>query len=102
MRSTLIAALSACAEKPLEVRTRRFLIGLSRDELQFIAEFLGICLLESGLPRAELSSRLANFLQAGTAQSGPPGDRDHKMILLREYMSHSGVQPFPAVRARHA
>ena len=47
MRSSLVAALVSCVDRPVKSRARRFLLGLSSDELQFIAGFLGCCILES-------------------------------------------------------
>ena len=102
MRNSLVAALVACADQPLRSKARRFLTGLSSDELQFIAEFLGSCVLESQVRcarnRAELAERIARFQQprADRARMRSP-DLELKMILLLEYLCHSGVQmPAPA------
>lgn len=46
-RNTMILALLACTEVSVRTRARRFLSGLSADELQFLAEFMGACILES-------------------------------------------------------
>ena len=108
MRSTLVAALVACAESPLKTKARRFLLGLSSDELQFIAEFLGSCILESSercrCSRGELAEQIAEFQRTRPGCSGCRSeDQDHKMILLLEYLCGSGRQPFSlAVRAGHA
>jgi hypothetical protein len=73
--------------------------GLSADELQFIAGFLGACLLDSsGAPcssRAQWAERIAQYQQAcaGCPQCGSE-DREHKMIVLLEYLCRSGVPPF--------
>ena len=97
MRDSLVAALVACADQPLKSEARRFLAGLSSDELQFIAEFLGSCVLESQVRyacnRAELAERIARFHQvrADRAQRCST-DQAHKMILLLEYLCRSGVQ----------
>ena len=93
MRKSLVAALVACAEQPLKLNARRFLTGLSSDELEFIAEFLGSCILEAEHPLfprpAELAERISLFghthASAGT---------DCKLILVREYLCRLGV---PAV-----
>ena len=102
MRNSLVAALVACADQPLKSKARRFLTGLSSDELQFIAEFLGSCVLESQLRcarnRAEFAERIARFqhTRADRARMRSP-DLELKMILLLEYLCHSGVQmPAPA------
>jgi hypothetical protein len=81
-RQDLVAALVACTDAPFRARARRFASGLSADELQFIAEYLGSCILESlndcPCSPATLASRL------------PTRDRDHKMILLLEYLCRTG------------
>ena len=97
MRHSLIAALVACAERPLKPETRRFLAGLSADELQFIAEFLGCCILESQVGCAGNRAGLAEG-----SEPFPPArpdrarlrstDRERKMILLLEYLCRSGVR----------
>ena len=106
MRNSLVAALVACADQPLKSEARRFLDGLSSDELQFIAEFLGSCMLESQVRcagnRAELAERIARFQPRRPDRAQNPGaqnlgwmrstDQEHKMILLLEYLCRSGVQ----------
>ena len=105
MRKSLVAALVACADQPLKAKARRFLAGLSSDELQFIAEFLGSCILESQArcagDRAELAERIARFQRARTARSRTlVPDQELKMILLLEYLCCSGLQKLSmAVRA---
>ena len=97
MRDSLVAALVACADQPLKSEARRFLAGLSSDELQFIAEFLGSCVLDSQVRcarnRAELAERIARF-QRVRADRAPrcSTDQAHKMILLLEYLCRSRVQ----------
>ena len=97
MRNSLVAALVACADRPLKSEVRRFLGGLSSDELQFIAEFLGSCVLESQMrcarDRAELAERIARFQQARADHSRMSSpDQELKMILLLEYLCRAGVQ----------
>lgn len=93
LRQELATALIACAESPCRAKARRFLSGLSSDELQFIAEYLGACILESARhcrrSRAELAVRVSEFqlLHSSTARA----DIDHKMILLLEFLCRSGV-----------
>jgi hypothetical protein len=97
VRNSLVAALVACADQPLKSEARRFLAGLSSDELQFIAEFLGSCVLESqircGCNRAELAERISRFQQvrANRAKSWST-DQAHKMILLLEYLCRLGAR----------
>ncbi len=94
MRSVLISALVGFTGGSLKARSRRFLQGLSSDELQFIAEYLGACILESAGSspgsRAELALRVVQF-QAARAHVASP-DEEHKMILLLEFLCRSGVR----------
>jgi hypothetical protein len=108
VKIALVAALVSCAEGPLQSKTRRFLTGLSCDELQFLAEFLGASIIASDgqcrCSRAQLAERVAEFQKArAAAVPWHSADQDHKMILLLEFLSRSGVQQIPvAVRASHA
>jgi len=81
MRSALVAALIGCVELPLKARTRRFLRGLSYDELQFIAEYLGARILESACGRCGLNPSLQRRTD----------DAELKMILLLEYLGFAGM-----------
>jgi hypothetical protein len=93
VRSSLVAALVSCVDRPLKTRARRFLLGLSADELQFIAGFLGCCILESpedaGSSRAQLARRIAQHQQ--TRAQPCSRDQEHKMILLLEYLGRSSA-----------
>jgi hypothetical protein len=92
VRSTLVAALVSCADSPHKSQARRFVEGLSADELQFIAEFLGACVLDpasqSCPSRAQWAERIARYQQASAGRGSP--DREHKMILLLEYLCRRG------------
>ena len=95
MQNALVDALVSCADRPLKPKARQFLVGLSFDELQFIAEFLGACIVEhtekGRCSRAELAERIAQFQQARLRRSPSCSeDQDHKMILLLEYLCRSG------------
>ena len=83
MRTTLVAALAACAESKVRARARKFLSGLSADELQFIAEYLGARILQSA------EQNLCEDWPVA-ARGGRSPDRDHKMIVLAEYLRQSG------------
>lgn len=93
MRTGLISAITACAERRFQKKARKFLHGLSTDELQYIAEFLGACMLESldgsALSRRELADGIAQFEQFRRAPAGCLSDQEHKMILLLEYLCYS-------------
>ena len=107
MRETLVTALVSCANSSLKSRSRRFLAGLSRDELQFIAEFLGCCVLESArrsvCSRAQLAEAVSDFQSARRGLRGRCSeDQEHKMILLLEYLCCSGIEQVSVARASHA
>ena len=107
MRETLVTALVSCANSSLKSRSRRFLAGLSRDELQFIAEFLGCCVLESArrsvCSRAQLAEAVSDFQRARRGLRGRCSeDQEHKMILLLEYLCFSGIEQVSVARASHA
>jgi hypothetical protein len=96
LRTSLISAIAVCAEQRFQRKARKFLQGLSLDELQYIGEFLGACVLEtlghSALSRLELAEGIAQFEQARPARPARPdctGDREHKMIVLLEYLCRS-------------
>lgn len=78
-------------------------MGLSSDELEFIAEFLGACILESNQrcrpSRAQLAERIAQFHRACGVSSAAVEDRDHKVILLMEYLCRAGDGQFSLAHA---
>ena len=103
MRSVLVAALASCTTSRSKYQTRRFLGGLSRDELQFIADYVGASILESAedgpFSRPELAGRVVEFQR----HRGSHPDLDHKTILLFEFLGRSGLGKAPfAVRPTHA
>jgi hypothetical protein len=65
VRRSLIDALVAGAERSLQYEARRFLLGLSFDELLFLAEFPGGATVDCASCRSE--------------------DQELKVIVLREY-----------------
>jgi len=93
VRTALISAIAACAEQRFQRKAHKFLLGLSTDELQYIAEFLGACVLESlgrsALSRRDLADGIAQFEQVRHGRTGLLADREHKMILLLEYLCRS-------------
>ena len=93
MRDLLVAALAACAETPLRPKARRFLAGLSYDELQFIAEFFGGCILETSAGIGLTGPEGGGSVRASGL---PAADLDHKLILVHEYLWHSGYFRLPA------
>ena len=93
MRTALISAITSSAEGRFQEKARKFLQGLSTDELQYIAEFLGACVLESlgrsAHSRRELADGIAQFEQVRRASADCFDDQEHKMILLLEYLCRS-------------
>jgi hypothetical protein len=102
----LVHALSACTDNPYRAPARRFLQGLATDELQYIAEFLGSCILESGgrchCSRTQLAEAVKQFDRSRSSGSETANgnsrrsvqDHEHKMILLLEYLCRSGLTRF--------
>ena len=85
MRDALVAALVACANNwPSRWRTKRFLTGLSSDELEFIAEYLGSRILGAEPPVPIWAWE----------------DRQHKMILVREFLGRTGIRQTAAPISR--
>jgi len=74
---------------------RRFLAGLSTDEMRFIAEFLGSAVIDDGpkapCSRAELGERIAEFQISRSPASRYGADIEHKMIVLLEFLCRSRV-----------
>ncbi len=93
MRTTLIFAIAAYADRRFQKKARSFLRGLSTGELQYIAEFLGACVLESAgrspASRRDLAQGIAQYEQVRSGTASGPSDHDHKMILLLEYLCRS-------------
>lgn len=93
MRTALISAITGCAHQRVQKNARQFLRGLATGELQYIAEFLGSCVLESvgrsPLSRRELADGIAHFEQLRHGSWHCCADREHKMILLLEYLRRS-------------
>jgi hypothetical protein len=97
----LVRALNACARDSHKPDSRRFLQGLATNELQYIAEFLGSCILETQEPccctRAQLAQAIKQFERTrhkGILKQGCVQDQEHKMILLLEYLCRSGLTQF--------
>ena len=104
MRTALISAIAAYSEERSRTAARRFLQGLSRDELQYIAEFLGACVLESGEPvectHDELADGILHFEHLRRARAADFADRRHKMTLLLEYLRRCSLNHYSlSVRA---
>ncbi len=99
MKTILVKSLCFMVPDEQRRKARQFLLGLSTDELQYIAEFLGSCILESEQPyrwtRLQLTQQIQRFDQG---QKRSVSDRQHKMILLLEFLCrcHIGSATVPA------
>lgn len=104
-RATLVKALSTVIPTDRQ-RARRFLQGLSTEELRYIAGYFGACLLEAELASQSVSrgdiawevlhyeccragehGRPARFQAWTGPETGFAEDIEHKMILLVEYLT---------------
>jgi hypothetical protein len=78
---------------------RRFLTGLSSDELRFIAAHLGFRILDPSVrPRPWIAPppRIVPDGCAGAARAiYRSHDLEHKMILLMEFLGRSGMRSAP-------
>jgi hypothetical protein len=92
MKTVLVRSLCSMVSIEQRRKARQFLLGLSTDELQYIAEFLGSCILESEQPsrwtRAQLNRGIHRFDQC---QKNSVSDRQHKMILLVEFLRRCDI-----------
>ena len=92
MKTILVRSLCSMVSAQQRRKARQFLLGLSTDELQYIAEFLGSCILESEQPylwtRAQLTREIQRF---DKGQKHSLSDRQHKMILLHEFLSRCNI-----------
>jgi hypothetical protein len=99
MKTILVKSLSFMVPCEQRRKARQFLLGLSTDELQYIAEFFGSCVIESEKPyrwtRTELGQNIQRF---DHSQKYSVSDRQHKMILLLEFLCrcHIGSEPVTA------
>ncbi|MEX2302264.1 MAG: hypothetical protein WD733_15090 [Bryobacterales bacterium] len=113
-RGTLVQALSSMAVLARRDLMRRFLEGLSTDELQYIAEYLGCRMLDPQI-EALHSDRDGLAVDVERFQFSRPGypaasartmggtqvvvrsgaDVVHKMIILLEYLSMSELGKRP-------
>jgi hypothetical protein len=92
MKTILVKSLSFMVPCEQRRKARQFLLGLSTDELQYIAEFFGSCVIESERPyrwtRTELGQNIQRF---DHSQKYSVSDRQHKMILLLEFLCRCNI-----------
>jgi hypothetical protein len=96
LKSILVKSICSMVSDQQRRKTRQFLLGLSTDELQYLAEFFGSCILESEHPsrwtRVQLTQEIQRF---DLEQKSCVADRQHKMILLLEFLSRCNVGSAP-------
>jgi hypothetical protein len=96
MKHILVKSLCSMVACEQRRKLRQFLLGLSTDELQYIAEFFGSCVLESEKPfrwtRTQLSQSIQRF---DRCQKNSVSDRQHKMILLLEFLCRCNIGSAP-------
>jgi len=90
-RNTLVTALTACADDAVRLRAWEFLSALSSDELQFLAEFVGSCILESPGDTHPAARMLELYQSRFDVSESRHGDRDHKILVLHEYLGRTGA-----------
>jgi hypothetical protein len=96
MKSILVKSLCAVVADRQRRKVRQFLLGLSTDELQYIAEFFGSCILESEEPQRWTRTQLSHGIQRfDQSQKHTISDRQHKMILLLEFLCRCEVASTP-------
>jgi hypothetical protein len=99
MKTTLVKALCSVVPCEQKRKARQFLLGLATDELQYIAEFFGSCVIESEKPYGWTRTQLGQTIQRfDHCQKHTVSDRQHKMILLLEflYRCNIGSEPMAA------
>jgi hypothetical protein len=84
-------ALLTCVDGHYRTAARRFLSGLSVDELAYIADFMATCMLERHAwprcTREQVSAWIGEFSRLRPGGS----DQDDKPLLLFEFLSRCGV-----------
>ena len=102
MRTSLVRALSAFVCERRRAAARRFLQGLSADELQYIADYFGACILETSAECGGEWNQVSAFARRRQPHAGGEAlaDHAHKMLVLVEYLARCGVHEIsPALRA---
>ena len=96
MKTILVKSLSSMVSDQHRRKARQFLLGLSTDELQYIAEFLGSCILEAERPSQWTRDQLTQAIQRfDEGQKHSISDRQHKMILLLEFLCRCQIGSAP-------
>jgi hypothetical protein len=89
-RASLVAALVSVTETDRRLETRRFLEGLSSDELLYIVDYLGARVLDPDLApgnsRYLAAQQILRYQQVCRREEPV---RSHKMILLLEFLKRT-------------
>jgi hypothetical protein len=94
-RTALERALIDYVPRDREAFARAFLSGLSVDELMFLAEFLGSCILITSAIKMDTWDAVCHRAQAFHRElerrpDNQRQDTDHKLILLSEFAACCG------------
>jgi len=94
-RSSLVGALLRNALPAIRHIVLDFLQGLSRDELECLAEFQGACILEAGYTENYNAYRLISdfFDPAVSDRWRNPDDRAHKMFIILAWLDQVERSP---------
>jgi len=86
-RSSLVGALLRTGPLANRHSIATFLKGLSRDELQCIAEFQGACIIEAEFSGSSEYRMLAEFFDASFGDRWPDGcERAHKTFVVLAWL----------------
>ena len=88
-RLALTNSLSLFAARDRVSIVKSFLEVLSFDELLFLAEFVGSCILASW--SEDCSTWDVICKRASILKNGQPGDEGHKLMVLTEFAACCGV-----------
>lgn len=93
-RSSLVGALLRYTLPANKIILEDFLQGLSRDELECIAEFQGACILEAEYSESGNSYRLMSDFFDPTASErwSNPDDRAHKMFVVLAWLDRVAIK----------
>jgi len=113
-KSNLVDAISSMSTAVGEQVARRFLEGLSTDELRYIAAYFGTRVVDPGLPppslnRNQIAESIERYQGAKKGPKPKPADSDtccsgsnvaHRMMVLLEYLSACSIDAPATLPAR--
>jgi hypothetical protein len=91
-RTALENALFGYAPLDRQACARTFLEALSMDELLFLAEFLGSCILITSATNMDIWDAIGHRAQESYRMHGrrSSDDADHKLVVLSEFAACCG------------